>query len=154
MPILTRTPAAQGRTPVPYPERAGCPVVVRYSADIPAGFAVGDIVELGPLPAYATILDAKLICDDVDSNASPTAALDVGLMSGAAGEASANRSCGNELFAADATCRTGGVVSMTRPGGFRLAPVEADRGVGLRLQQAIATQQAGARVDLVLTIVQ
>lgn len=121
-----------------------------YSA---SALAAGDIIELGVLPAGARLVDATLVVDDLDSNATPTITLDVGLMSGSVGSTDGARTCGAELFAANADARTGGVARMSVRGGFRLAPVEADRSVGVKVTAAAATAQAGV-VTLLLSYVQ
>lgn len=40
---------------------------------------VNDIMLFCPIPSNAVILDVELLCDDLDSNACPTLAVDVGL---------------------------------------------------------------------------
>lgn len=112
--------------------------------DLPAAQAVlNDIVELGVLPAYYTVSDAVLIVDDIDANGTPTIALDVGIMSGDVGDPSTSRTCGNELYAADTTARTGGTARMSKSAGFTILPTEADRSIGVKIQAAPATAATG-----------
>jgi len=115
-----------------------------YFIDVTAAQVVlNDILEIGILPAYRTIADAVLIVDDLDTNGTPTIALDVGLMSGTVGDAVSARTCGNELFAADTTARTGGATRMSAKGGFLIKPTEEDRSIGVKFQAASASPAAG-----------
>jgi hypothetical protein len=132
-----------GRKMAPVSREAGTVKCERYTYTIPAGLAVadGDIIELGILPAYHTVVDAILVLDEAG-----TATYDVGIMSGKVGDPSASRTSGNELFAAAADAST---TRMTKSAGFRIAPVEADRSIGVKAVGAGITG-AGQVVDLVL----
>lgn len=123
---------------------AGDTIVNDYFYDIPAAQVVlNDIVDLGILPAYHTVSDAILVTDDIDTNGAPTIALDVGLMSGTPGDTVSARTCGNELFAADTTARTGGATRMSAKTGFLVLATETDRSIGVKIQAAAATAAAG-----------
>ncbi len=113
-----------------------------YFYDLPAAQNIlNDIVEIGTLPAYRTIADAVLIVDDLDS--ATAVALDVGIMSGTVGDPNPARTCGNELFAADTTARTGGAARMSLKNGFLVKPTEEDRSIGVKIQAASGTPVAG-----------
>jgi hypothetical protein len=132
---------AAGRKTAPV-SRESCGVVAeKYTFTIGANLAAGDIIELGILPAYHTVVDAILITDEIG-----TATIDVGIMSGTVGDPAQNRTSGNELFegAADA-----GAVRMSKVAGFRITPVEGDRSIGLKLVGAGVTA-AGQVVELLL----
>jgi hypothetical protein len=115
-----------------------------YFIDLTAAQVVlNDVIDLGVLPGYHTISDAILIVDDLDSNGTPTIALDVGIMSGTPGDTVNARTIGNELFAADTTARAGGTARMTKSAGFTIKPTELDRSIGVKIQAAAATAAAG-----------
>lgn len=135
---------AQGTLPTVTADCAGDTVVNDYFFDITAAQIVAnDIIDIGVLPAYHTVGDAILIVDDLDSNGTPTIALDVGIMSGTPGDTASARTCGNELYAADTTARTGGASRMSKTAGFTIQATEADRSIGVKIQTAAATAQAG-----------
>ena len=60
-----------------------------------AGIVLNDVIEMGILPAGYVPIDAKFLCDDVDSNGSPLLTLDCGIMTGTPGDAVSVRTCGN-----------------------------------------------------------
>lgn len=151
---LYRSDFAVGRAPTPYPDRAGNVVTVALEFTVPAGLAANDVIEMGPLPAYSTVVDATLDVDDLDTNGTPTISLDVGIVSGNAGENNGARTCGNEFFAADTTARAGGIARMSKSTGFRIAKTDADRGVGIKLAAGAATLAVGSKIRLLLQIVQ
>lgn len=154
MPKLYRSSAATGRKPTPYPPSAGVAVAVPFTFTVTSALAAGDIIEIGTLPASATLADATLVTDDLDTNATPTVVLDVGLMSGEAGVADASRTCGNELFAASNIGQTGGVVRMSKPEGFRLVPdAQKHRGIGVKVVTPPATPALNATISLIAWIV-
>jgi hypothetical protein len=135
---------------VPAPQWAGAPAVVRFDHALSVAPALNDIIELGVLPQYCSVVDMILVPDDLDSNGTPLLALDVGIMSGTVGDPDAGRTVGNEFFAADQSARTGIVARMTKPAGFRVVPTAADRSIGVKIQQAAATFQAGTISVLVV----
>ena len=123
---------------------AGDTISSDYFYDIPAAQLIaGDIIDLGVLPANHTIGDAILICDDIDTNGTPLVSLDVGIMSGVPGDITSARTCGAELFSADTSARTAAISRMTLPTGFKIAPVQYDRSIGVKIVAAPATAAAG-----------
>ena len=112
----------------------------RFTYIITSNLASGDIIEMGPLPAFAHPVDATLVSDELG-----TVTLDVGIMSGDFGSTDQARTCGAELFSAAADAS---VVRMSLPGGFRLTPVDKDRGIGVKVSDAITA--ANQRIDLLL----
>lgn len=129
--------------PVAVSSFAGEVISADYFYDLPAAQAVlNDIIDIGVLPAGHTVSDAILMCDDLDSNGTPLVALDVGIMSGNPGE-TGSRTCGNELFAADTSARTGATARMSKLAGFNILPTDLDRSIGVKIQAAPATAVAG-----------
>lgn len=131
-----------GQKIAPVSREAGGAVVEQYEIVVTANLASTDIVELGVLPAYHTVVDAVLVTGDLGSGVT----IDVGIMSGALGSTDASRTSGNQLFAGAANNT---VVRMSKADGFRIAPVEADRSIGLKVSGAVTA--ASQRVTLVLT---
>lgn len=129
------------RKQAPVSREAGTVVAQKYKFVVTKDLAANDIIELGVLPAYHTVLDATLIIDEAG-----TATYDVGVMSGILGSPDQARTCGNELFAgaADAT-----VTRMSKTAGFRITSVEADRAIGVKVLGAGITQ-AGQVIELIL----
>lgn len=117
---------------------------------IPAGFANNDIVEMACLPAYHIPVDLIVHVPDVDTNGSPTATFDYGVITGRFGDpVLGSRACGNEFGAGVVTPRTGGVDRTTKS----LSAINAstsDRGVGIKVSAAIATLATGGVVRFTL----
>lgn len=138
---ITQGKWASGQKIAPVSREAGGVVCERYSFVIGADLAINDIIELGILPAYHTVVDATLIVDEAG-----TATYDVGIMSGTVGSPDGARTCGNELFAGAADAST---VRMSKVAGFRIEPVDADRSIGVKILTAGITA-ASQRIDLLL----
>lgn len=143
---------ATGKIATPGSQLAGSPVVQDYFIDVTAAqLVVGNIFDIGILPAFHTVTDAVLIPSDLDTNGTPLVALDVGLMSGTPGDVTNVRTSGAELFAADASARTGVVARATLPSAFTILATGADRSIGVKVQAAPATAAAG-RIRLRVTM--
>lgn len=119
-----------------------------YTLSAPA-LAASDIIELAVLPAGNVVTDAILVCDDLDTNATPTLSLSVGVMSGEVGDTGA-RTCGAELFSASTIGRTGGVERSSLASAFTLTPSDKDRSIGVLITAAPATQANGAKLRLLM----
>jgi len=116
---------------------------------------VGDIIELGVLPANNAPCDAILVCDDLDTNGTPTIVMDVGIMNGDVGalldSAGSFRTCGAELFSASVAAKTGVTERASLLAAFTIAPSDKDRSIGVKITTAAATQAAaGQKVRLML----
>lgn len=131
---------ASGRRVTATSGEAGEVMCERFTYIITSNLSAGDIIEMGPLPAFAIPVDATLVSDELG-----TVTLDAGIMSGDFGSADQSRTCGAELFSAAADASA---VRMSLPGGFRLTSVDKDRGIGVKVSSAITA--AGQRIDLLL----
>ncbi|MDA4845945.1 hypothetical protein [Hoeflea poritis] len=140
---LLQGDAAKGIIPVNYPCAAGEVVAQRFDYAALADLAANDIIELGHIPPNAKLVECVLICDDLDSNVTPTLVFDVGIMSGDWQDNDAARTCGNEIFAASDLGQAGGVARPTLRGAYRIAAAEKARSIGLKVTTAAATAQAG-----------
>lgn len=131
-----------GQKIAPVSREAGGAVVEKYEFVVTADLASTDIVELGVLPSYHTVVDAVLLTGDLGSGVT----VDVGIMSGTVGSTDTARTSGNQLFGSAANNT---VVRMSKADGFRIAPVEADRSIGLKVSGAVTASDQ--LVTLVLT---
>lgn len=122
-------------------DQAGNVVVQELFCDVTAAQLVnGNIIDLGILPAYNTVVDAILVPDDLDTATGMT--LDVGIMSGTPGDTETVRTSGAELFAASTAAQAGTATRMSEATGFTIKPVEFDRSIGVKVVAA-GTPQAG-----------
>lgn len=144
---------SDGQLAVVVPDCAGEVTRNYFEFDI-AGvtFADGDIIDIGILPANATVSDAILLSTDIDTNVSPAVVMDVGIMSGTPGSTDAARTCGAELFSGSVAAKTGVSERMSALGGFKIAPVGYDRSIGVKLTTAPATKAATGKVVLAVNI--
>ena len=124
------------------------PIVIVGDYTTVAGLAVNDVIEMAILPAGYVPLSAKLVCEDIDSGATPTLTLDVGIVSGTAGVADNSRTCGSEAVAASVVGQAGGVAVDDKAAFSLLAVSDSDRGVGVKLAAAAATLITGAKIRL------
>lgn len=124
-----------------------CVIVGDYTTVAGDG-VLNDVIELGILPAGYVPVDAILATEDLDSNGAPTVTLDLGLLSGTAGEANGARTCSNEGFAASTVGQAGGIARPTKKDWALIAPTTADRGIGVKLAAATATLVVGAKIRL------
>lgn len=126
------------------PQTAGADHTQRFTFEAAAGLAIGDIVEIGELPPYAIITDAKIFTEGTFTGATA----DVGLMSGEYGLNDAARTSGNQLFvAADLTA----FVRIVKGEPLLLAASELPRGIGVKIAGAVVAAAAGKRIHLVLS---
>lgn len=147
----TKWSADAGRGNVIVPDCAGDIVRNRYVLDLSdelkgITLQVGDIVDLGPLPATYTVMDIFIDSDDLDTGGSPALAFDVGVMSGTVGDTASARTCGAEFFSGATIAQTGGVVRTTAKTAFRVVPTGADRSIGLKVTAAAATQATSGKL--------
>ena len=124
---------ATGRRVTATSGEAGEVMCERFSYIITSNLGAGDIIEIGPLPAFAHPVDATLVSDELG-----TVTLDAGIMSGDFGSTA-------ELFSAAAD---GAAVRASLPGAFRLNSMDKDRGIGVKVSAAITA--ASQRIDLLL----
>lgn len=129
---------------------AGEEIAQLFEFTVPGTTALplGDIIELGVLPAFNEISDAILIADDMDTGTTLT--LDVGIMSGEVGDKDNARTCGAEIFAASNVGQSGGVARTSLASAFTIAATDKDRSVGVKIAAAATAHPAGAKLRLLL----
>lgn len=104
-------------------------VCERFTFTITENLTTSDIIELGVLPAFATVVDAILDTDECG-----TCTIAVGVMSGSVGSTDGARTSGTELFAAAADAS---VVRPSTRSAFTIAPTDKDRSIGLKFSAAV-----------------
>ena len=148
---LYQSNQAANRAPIPSAERAVEMIPVFATFVVPAGLALNDVIEMGPLQAGYVPVDFIADFGDCDSNGTPTIKFDAGILSGNWLDAGA-RTCGADFLSADVTAQTGGIARMNRPGAARIAPTTNDRSWGLKVNVAAATLTAGAVITGTLLV--
>lgn len=142
---------ATGLIPLARPQTAHNTHAQLFIVDVPAaGFASGDILEIGALHAFASVIDAAIVpVGDLGA-----ATVDVGIMSGEMGELTnpdnTARTVGSELFAgATITALT----RLTKTDALLLQPLEKHRSIGVKFNAAVAGG-AGKKIGLMLHFAQ
>lgn len=133
------------KLPVPSANAATDLIPVVGDFLIPAGFASGDVVEMGAIPAGYVPVD--LIVDNAAGGTTVTS--DFGILTGAYDSTGA-RTCGAQFAAAQAL-QTAGIKRMAAAGGGRVAPTTADRGWGF-VASTVSTPTVGAAVRATLIV--
>lgn len=151
---LIQSAWATGANPVARPQSAFAVHTELFIIDIPAaGVAIADIIELGVLPPYSTIVDYALIT----TGSLGAGTVTVGFMSGETGETTnadgSARTVGAELFAAS-TVINGAVLRMSKTDALIAAPSDKDRSIGILLAGAAITAGAGKRIGLLVSFTQ
>ena len=137
--------------PVARPQTAHNTHAQLFIVDVPAaGFASGDILELGVLHAFASVIDATLVpVGDLGA-----ATVDVGIMSGEWGELTnpdnTARTVGSELFAG---ATIAALTRLTKTDALLLQPLEKHRSIGVKFNAAVAAG-AGKKIGLMLHFAQ
>lgn len=130
---LKQSAWAKGNDQAKRPQTAGAVHVQRfiYNAAIAAdALLANDIVEIGELPPFCRIVDAKIYANGTMTGVTA----DVGLLSGEYGDLDNARTVGKELFeAADVT----GMVRLVKSDALKIEPVERSRGIGVKVLAAV-----------------
>jgi hypothetical protein len=135
--------------PIPNTDSATELLVTFGDFVVPAGLAVGDIIEMCPLPA--NMVPVAVIVDFPDLDTGTGITFDAGIISGNWQDAGAGRTMGSEFFLADTTARTGGIARATKIGSTLVAPTTNDRSIGLKMSAAVGTAlNSGGTIRLTL----
>lgn len=146
---IVKSQHAKGLKQTIRPQTAGAVHVTHFTYDlgVEGALAAGDILELGIIPPYARIDQAKLVTEGMLTGLTA----DVGVMTGEVGADlnpdSSARTSGNEFFAAaDLTVR---LASLSKADSLLLAPQEYERSIGVKVSGAVSAA-AGKRLHLFL----
>lgn len=143
MPTLIQSNAAKRNLGTPYPHYSGEVCAFRETVTIPVTAAANDIFEILSLPPGCRPVDIKIDSDDLDTDASPTVTIDVGIMSGTFGDNDATRTVAAEFFSGSTVAQAGGVASPTLKGAYRVASSSSERAIGAKINAAGTTKAAG-----------
>ena len=127
------------------------PILIFGDFVVPANLVATDVVEMCVLPGGYVATAVKLITDDLDSSATPTSSVDVGYVTGVAGAIDNARTCGAEAIVGSLVGQTGGVAIDNQAAFTLAAPLQTDRGIGIRIGTASATLIVGARIRMTVT---
>lgn len=141
--MLFQSKTAKRRTTPPVPYQAGMVAFALFQHTFTQAFtAATDILEIGTLPAGARLISARLI----STGLAASTAIDVGLLSGEAGQYDETRDIGDEIFTA-AAMNQEHAATLTKCLSFD--PAEVHRGIGVTLTQ---NQTVGAGKTITLAI--
>lgn len=139
------------RRPPPTDTHQGTVKCARSSLSLASGtnLVANDVLEVGILPADHVLVNWFLTSDSFDSNASPTLAANIGVMTGAVGDTSRDQTTvGTEGGAAIVFGKTGVSVFVRLAAvawGRVAASKTADRSIGMAITTAAATDVAATR---------
>jgi hypothetical protein len=103
-----------------------------------AALTLNQVIPMVAVPKGARIVDLVLAADDLDTNGSPTLALDVG-----------DGTLANRFVAAATVGRAGGVTRLDQPGGAAFQYAGADV-IAVKVQAAPATGASAGQIKLVV----
>lgn len=132
-----------GIIPVPRPQSAGAVHVAKFRHTFSAALAAAAILELGVLPAFAEIVDYKLVPEGDFAGVTASG----GIMTGELGADSDARDAGTEMFSA--ATGLAAVAAPDKAAAYNVAPVEQARGIGLKFSAGVAAD-AGKKLTLIL----
>jgi hypothetical protein len=148
---VTATGVLPVRIPPPIADDQASLLVAKSSLSLVSGtvLVANDVLEVGILPAYHVLVDFILTSDSWDSNATPTLAANIGVMTGLVGDTSRiNTAVGTELAAAAVFGKTGVsvYVKCAAVAANRVAQSKTvDRSIGMACTTAAATDVAATR---------
>lgn len=126
---------AKGNRQAVRPQTAGSVHTQLFSITLNQTVETTDIIEIGELLPFARVSDAILFTDGTFTGITA----DIGLMSGAFGDAESARTSGNELFAAADLAAAGtAVVRLSKEDMLKLGTLEASRGIGIKVSGQVA----------------
>lgn len=149
---LKQSPWALGNNQSKRPHSAGALHTQRFIYDLSVAAnaaAINDIIEIGELPPFCRIIDAKIYTNGTFTGVTA----DVGIMTGDYGDASGDpvRTMSDQLYtAADLTTMT----RLAKSDSLKIEPVEYSRGIGVKVLGAAATSAASKYIVLELSYIQ
>jgi hypothetical protein len=138
---------ASGTVATPRPQTAGAVHVAKFRHTFSSALAAAAILELGVLPAYAHIVDYKLIPEGDFAGVTASG----GIMTGELGADDDARDAGTELFSAATALDA--VQAPDKAAAYNVAPVEQARGIGLKFSGQVVAN-AAKKLTLIVTYTQ
>ncbi|MBB76624.1 MAG: hypothetical protein CMJ75_19125 [Planctomycetaceae bacterium] len=143
---LKQSAWAKGIVQTPRPQTHGAVHVALFTFIVDAALASADVIEIGELPPFARIVDARVFTEGTFTGITGT----VGIVSGEYGYMDDARTSNDVIFSgADLTQ----VQRMTNPAGLLLAPTEQARGIGVKVSAAVPAA-AGKKIHVQLMYTQ
>lgn len=115
-------------------------------------FGVGDIIDMGAIPANHRVADMVVVSDQLDTNGTPLLAFDVGVLTGTVGDTVNARTMGTEFFAASTLARAGGTARLALTTGFLVSPTYKDQSIGVKVTAAAATLATTGKLRLMVSM--
>lgn len=143
MPKIFQSAVAMGLIGMPYAAFAGVVVAKRATVSVPADLAADDVLEMILVPPGHRVVDLIVDSDDLDTNGTPTIALDVGFMTGTPGVADSTRTVDQTFMVGSAVAQAGGIARPTAKTAMRDTPNDSIRAIGIKVATAGATKAAG-----------
>jgi len=125
---IIQSDVAKGKQTAPYPPYAGLVAAQTVNISVPAALTIGDILEVGVLPALTRIVDLVIATDGVGSNITA----DVGLVDGEVGSEDQTRQCDDAFFSGLGL--TAGIKRLTKAGALSVGSADHDRSIGIRIK--------------------
>lgn len=125
------------------PDCAGEPANQTGVFDLTAALVVNDTIDMCKLPATLVLDDLIVSCDDLDTGGSPALVFDVGLYD------SVGATSLQTAFITGATIgQAGGVARLSNASGRKIAPVDYDRYIRIKVTTAPATGATSGVIKL------
>jgi len=135
--------AALGTVATPRPQTAGAAHAVKFTHVLSAGVAAGALLELGVLPAFAEIVDYKLVPEGNFGAVTCSG----GIMTGELGADDDARVVGSELFSAATALDA--VARPDKAAAYNVKSIDRDRGIGIAFSGAV-TADAAKKLTLIV----
>lgn len=111
--------------------------------DLTAALVVNDTIDMCKLPAGMVVDDLIVSTDDLDTGGSPAVVLDIGLYDDVGATSS------QTAFITGTTIgQAGGVARLTNAAGRKIAPVDYDRYIRVKVTTAPATGAASGKIKV------
>lgn len=118
---------------------------------VPDGLAANDIIEMCAQPSDSIPVGATLLCEDTDSNGTPTISLDVAYMAGDYLTDTGRSITTTDFLAASTIARAGGMASSTAHATMLADANVSPKAIGIKVAAAAATLVVGAKWRLVMS---
>jgi hypothetical protein len=136
---------ADGKTPIAS-LNDGQVGIIPYEYTTTANLAQNDIIDLGPIEPGVTPMDVALLCQDIDTNVSPTITLSVGILN--AGKTDLD---GTAWIVDSTVGQAGGIARATTTTCFLAGSSTSERRLGIKVTGAVATSSgAGEKITVLL----
>jgi hypothetical protein len=141
--MATAYTAAAANRPAISSSEAGEHIAQTGVFDLSAAFVINDTVDMCKLPAGMVVDDLILSTDDLDSGGSPAIVVDVGLYDNV-GSTSSQAA----FISGSNVAQAGGVARLAVAAGRKIAPVDYDRYIRVKVTTAPATGATSGKIKV------